>query len=139
MLQCCMNSKTEVAIAALKTSLAIVKLWQCPWEGAGGQPRATSQEQGRGRCTGMKQNGDQKGGGRKLTDKNPTKWYVGDRTRNLGLSGMYPETKYTSSISNWLSHGHGYHNLLIEIEKLVQGNGIYIFIFFSLLDFVLKI
>lgn len=85
----------------------------------------------------MKQNGDQKGGGRKLVDKNPTKWHVGERTRKLELSGQCTETKYTSGISNWLSHGLGYHDLLIEIEKLVQENGMYFF--FPFLDFVLKI
>jgi len=37
-----------------------------------------------------------------MVDKNPAKWYVGKRTRNLGLSGMSTETKYTSGVSNWL-------------------------------------
>lgn len=75
----------------------------------------------------MKQNKDQKGSGRKLVDKTSTKWDVEEATRNLGLSGTCTEIKYTAGISNWLSHGLGHHNLLTEIEKLAQENGIGMF------------
>lgn len=73
---------------------------------------------------------DQKGRRRKL-GKTSTKWDAEERTRSLGLPGMYPEIKYTAGISNWLSQGLGPHNFLTEIEKLAQENGIGMFWVFS--------
>lgn len=75
----------------------------------------------------MKQNRDKKGRGRKLVDKTSAKWNVEERTRNLGLSGTNREIKYTAGISNWLLLGLGHHNLLTEIEKLAQEDGIVMF------------
>lgn len=139
-LPCCSGvwtaKMTDMAISALKTSLPIVRLWQRPWENAG---RAAQSHQ---RGAGQKMHRDEEkqspeGRRKEVSWQNPTKWHVGERTRKLELSGQCTETKYISGISNWLSHGFGYHNLLIETEKLVQENGMY---FFSpLLDFVLKI
>lgn len=62
-------------------------------------------------------------------DKTSTSWDVEERTRNLGLSGTYPEIKCTAGISNWLSQGLGHHNFLTEIEKLAQENRIDMFYF----------
>lgn len=50
----------------------------------GGQPRATSEEQGR-RCTGMKKNRVQKGGGRKLVDKTQRSGMLGREQENLNF------------------------------------------------------
>lgn len=108
-----------------------VPVGEC-WEGRQSHQRGAGQKMHRD-----EEKQSPEGRRKEVSWQNPTKWHVGERTRKLELSGQCTETKYISGISNWLSHGFGYHNLLIETEKLVQENGMY---FFSpLLDFVLKI